>query len=511
MKKEKVKLVTTLVIALTLILTINVGSTIAKENKDTLVVADMYAPKTVDPHAAGDSASVNVLNEITETLVEYNSEGEIVPLLAKKWERLDDLTYKFYLRKGVYFHNGEEMTAEDVVFSFKRALSPAGARVQYIMKAVDPEGFEIIDDYTVIIRTKESFSPFISYLPYIGASIINKEYYESEDQKVSMHPVGTGPYKFVEWKHGDKVELERFEDYWGKKPYFENMVIKAMTEANSRAIALETGGVDIAYNITSNHVDRIRENPDVELKRRLSTVFTYLGFNCGKPPLDNMKLRKAIDYAIDEKSIVASVFRGVGVYTPGPVTPEQNYFLEGECKYNPEKAKELLKEIEMDSGLKLSLLVNDRDERIDIAQIVQAQLREVGIEVEINVMEWGAFLDATTSGKQEMFISGWGAVGFPDPDNNLYGPIHSSMIPANNFCFYSDPELDKYLEQSRTLPNGPEREKAVKEAQRLIRERVPYVTFDNSEQIVGVQKNIKGFEPSAASSHKCHDAYYETE
>ncbi|WZL72538.1 ABC transporter substrate-binding protein [Clostridiaceae bacterium 35-E11] len=527
-KKSVFKSMVVLIVALSLILTGCGGanntsssedvdsqnstkSTITKEDKNTLVVANMYDAKTVDPHAAGDSASVNVLCEITETLVDYDEEGNIIPLLAEKWEQIDDVSYKFYLRKGVKFHNGEEMKASDVVYSFKRALSPKGARVQYIMKVVDPDGFEIVDDYTVVIRTKMPFSPFVSYLPYIGAAVINEKYYEENGEEASFHPVGTGPFTFVEWKKADRVTLKRFEEYWGEKPAYENLVIRAITEANSRVIELETGGIDMAYNITANDIKRVEENPDLELKRRLSTTFTYLGFNTQKAPLDNVKLRQAIDYAIDEEGVVATVFRGVGVYTPGPVTPKQTYFDDSDtaCKYDPEKAKALLKEIGMDSDLKLEIWTPDRQERIDIAQIVQSQLKEVGIDTEIKVLEWGAFIDGTTGGEHDMLIGGWGAVGFPDPDNNIYGPLHSDQIPANNYCFYSNPELDSLLDKSRVLPNGPEREKVVKDVQKLIRKEVPYVTFDNTEQIVGVRKYVKGFMPSPASSHKVNKTYIE--
>jgi peptide/nickel transport system substrate-binding protein len=486
-------------------------STEGKADKSTLVVANAYDAKTVDPHAAGDSASVNVLNEITETLVDYDDNGKIVPLLAEKWEQIDAKTFKFYLRKGVKFHNGEEMKASDVVYSFKRATSPKGARVQYIMKAVDPKGLEIVDDYTVIVRTNVPLSPFVSYLPYIGAAIISEKYYEEKGDAASLHPVGTGPFKFVEWKKGDRVVLNRNDEYWGEKPAYENLIIRAITEANSRVIELETGGVDMIYAVTANDVKRIEENPKLELKRRLSTTFMYLGFNTKKAPMDNVKFRQAVDYAIDEEGINASVYRGVGVYTPGPVTPKQNYYDDSDtkCKYDPEKAKALLKEIGKDKGVTLELWTDERKDRQDMAQIVQSQLKEVGIDVVIKVLEAGAFIDGTIKGEHQMYIQGWGAVGFPDPDNNIYGPLHSDQIPQNNYSYYSNPELDKLLDLNRQLPDGPEREKVVKDVQKFIRQEVPYLTITNSEQVIGVRKYVKNFNPTPAASHKVNKVVIE--
>lgn len=467
------------------------GSGVSRE--DTLIVAALGDARSIDPHGAGDNLSVNALLPVVETLVVYDENGKLQPSLAESWEEIDSQTWRFKLREGVKFHNGEEMKATDVAYSFKRATSPLGARVQYIMGMVDPEGLEVEDDYTIIVRTKAPFTPFIGYLPYIGAAIISEKAYEEEG--ADLHPIGTGPFKFDEWKKGESLSYDIYDGYWGEKPGYKKLLIKAIPEANSRLIELETGEADIAISMTVNDMSKIEEHEDLMLHTSPTTVYIYMGFNASKAPFDNLKFRQAMDWAIDEEGIVDSVFRGSAVYTPGTVTPSQKYFNDSEPspRYDVEKAKKLLKESGVDISKTFTITANDDQVRIDVATIVQSQLKDIGIDVEVKVMETAAYWDYIASGEQDMFISGWGAVGFPDPDNNIFGPFHSSTIPEDNSVFYDNPVMDKMLEDSRSLTDGPEREKLIKDIQKLVREDTPLITFGNPINIIGAQKDIKGF------------------
>lgn len=479
--------------------------------QDTLTVAFGSDPPTLDPHSSSGSPSVNALNPVYETLVRYDENGEITPLLAESWEQIDDLSWKFNLRKGVKFHNGEEMKASDVLYSMKRATGPDGVKVSYIMQAVDSENCEVVDDYTIIIRTHKPFAPLIGYLPYVGAVVVSEKEFTSDPEKAGMNPVGTGPFKFVEWKKNDRVTYVRNDEYWGEKPAYTNLIIRTIVEANSRVIELEAGGVDIAYEIPANDVQRLEDNPDTKIERNNSTIFEFLGMNTSKEPFSNVEFRRAIDLAIDEEGIVKSVYRGNATYTPGPVTPNMKYFDDSDvkCKYNPEEAKEILKKIGIPEGATYTITINENKARIDSATIIQSMLKEVGINLEIKVLETGTFWEALEQGDSEFFISGWGAVGFPEPDNNIFGPLHSIQIPANNYCYYSNPELDALLDASRTTPDGDEREKIVKDVQKLIRSEVPYITYANPQQVAGMRSNVMGFKPSPAASHFVHKAYFE--
>lgn len=467
---------------------------LGKDDKDTLVVAAAADARSIDPHGAGDSSSVMAVVPVIETLVANDAEGALVPALAESWEQMDNKSWKFNLRKGVKFHNGEEMKASDVVFSFKRALSDKGSRVQYIMNLVDPEGFEIIDDYTVVIRTVVPFTPFIDYLPYVGASVISEKAYS--DPAAETHPVGTGPFKFVSWDKGSRLSYERNDDYWGEKPAYKNLVFKVIPEANSRMIELETGKADIAMQLTANEMSRLKESTKLDLLTAPTTIFTAVYFNTQKAPFDNPVFRSALDYAVGSEGIVQSIHRGAARFTPGPITPGQKYFDDSEPndRYDVEKAKKMIAESGVDLSKTFKIYTNDNQSRIDLATILQSQLKEVGVNIDIEIMETAAYFDFVTTMQHDMAISGWGAVGFKDPDNNLYGPFHSSGIPDNNSSFYKNAELDEMLDKSRNLNDGPEREALCKDIQKLLRNEAPLLTFDNPINIIGSQKYIEGFE-----------------
>jgi peptide/nickel transport system substrate-binding protein len=471
-----------------------------KSNRD-LVVASSGDTTTLDYIEAGNSAAVEVLRPVMETLVRYNEQGKLVPWLASSYKRLDDRSWEFKLRKGVKFQNGEEMKASDVIFSMKRATTPAAANVAYIMSLIDPNGFEAPDDYTVIVRTKIPFGSFIGYMPYIGASIVSEKAYQSPD--ASTHPVGTGPYEFVEYKKGQYTKYKAFKDYWGGKPGADTLTIKPIPDVTSRYTALETGEVDIAP-VTVNEVGQIQGNNKLNLSSHPTTVFTTLNFNTTKAPFDNVKFRQAIDYAIDEPGIVKSVFRGSAQYTPGPVTPQQQYFdKSAKPKYDVAKAKQLVKESGVDLGKTYEIATSNSQTRIDEATIIQQQLANIGVKTTIRKMESAAYNDYMTGKDKDMFFSGWGAVGFPDPDNNVYGPLYSGGIPDNNTTFYNDPKMDEMLQKERALPNGPEREKLIVDIQQKIREDTPYTTLENTVNIIGYQTYVKGFSAQAAI-----DQYY---
>ncbi|GAA0178847.1 ABC transporter substrate-binding protein [Clostridium sediminicola] len=483
------------------------------EVKDTLTVAAAYDAKSLDPHATNDVASSNVMNQIYENLVTLNDKNEVVPQLAEKFEKVDDVTYKFYLKKGVKFHNGEELKASDVKFTLERAISPNSGAIKHIVGDIDPDSITVEDDYTISLKTKTPSSAFLPSLIHVGGGcILNEKAVKEAGDDYGMNPVGTGPFKFASWTKGDKVVLERFEDYHGDKPAYQNLVIRAIPEATNRTIELESGGVDIAYSITTNDVSRVEDNPDLKLMRVLDNSTTYLGFNCEKAPFDNEKVRQAINTAINTDAIVKSVFRGVGGVAIGPVAPNVKYSNAdlGQPEYDVEKAKKLLAEAGYADGFKTVIWTNDKKERMDMATIIQEQLKAVGVEVEIQVLEWGAYLQGLKEKKQDMFIVGW-SCQTPDPDMALYGPFHSSMKGNNNFTFFGDDKVDELIEKGRLLEDSPERQEVYNEVQGIIREKAPWVFLNNGEQVVGLRKGIKGFKPSPFGYHVLYNVTFEEE
>lgn len=479
--------------------------------KDTLIVATTYDAKSLDPHATNDVASSNVMEQIYDTLVKLNDKNEVIGSLAEKFEVIDELTYKFYLKKGVKFHNGEELKASDVEFTFKRAISPMGGSIAHIVGDIDPNGFEIIDDYTIIVKTKTPNSSFLPSLTHKGGGVIlNQKAVEAAGDNYSMQPVGTGPFKFESWAKGDKIVLAKFDDYYGDAPSFNKMVIRAIPEATNRTIELESGGVDIAYDVATNDIKRVEENKDLKLIRKMGNSTTYFAFNTEKKPFDDVKVRQAIGLALDTETIVQAVFRGVGAPAQGPVPPNIKYFNKelGKPDFDIAKAKALLAEAGYPEGFKAKIWTNEKKARVDMCTIIQNQLQQIGIEVEIQVLEWGAYLEGIKNGEHQMFMVGW-STQTPDPDMSLFGPFHSSQKGKNNFSYYGNPKVDELLESGRLMKDSPERQKVYEELQSIIRTEAPWIVMNNGEIVVGVRSNVKNFEPSPFGYHALYTIDFE--
>jgi peptide/nickel transport system substrate-binding protein len=476
--------------------------------QDTLTVAMAQDAKTLDPHGSNDLASNTVMNQIYQNLLMLDSEGKLVPQLAESYEQLDGKTYRFKLRKGVLFHNGEELKASDVVYSFRRAISPKGSAVSTYASAIDPEGFETPDDYTVIIRTKEENTPFVASLSHVGfGCIINEKATEEAGDDYGQRPVGTGPYRFVSWTKGDRIVLERFDKFSGPAPVAETMVIRPITEATTRTIELETGAVDIALDITPNDMKRVEENDDLRLLRKVGNMTSYIGINTAKAPFDDIRVRRAISLAIDAEGICDVVFRGVGSLPKSPMSPGVMYYDDGQKAqgYDVEAAKKLLEEAGA-TGMKIQIWTSDRKDRVDTATFAQAMLLEVGIEAEIKVLEWGAFLEGLKAGQHDLFVLGW-IPSVPDPSFALDACFTTGSVW--NFSRVSDPSIDELLKKGKTIPNGEERASVYGELQSKINDYLPWVYTQNNEFLIGTGKSVKDFEPSSNGVHHLYEVAFE--
>lgn len=511
LKKRMRVLVLVLSICLVLPLFSGCGKTDATqgEAKDTLVVATAYDAKSLDPHAVNDVASSNVMTQIYGTLVQLDEKGEIVPMLAESFTQVDDVTYEFKLRKGVKFHNGEEMKASDVKFSLTRAANSAS--VSHIFGDIDTNSFTMPDDYTISFKLKAPTTGFLAGLVHTGGSILNEKAVTAAGEGYAMNPVGTGPFKFLSWTKGDRVELEKFNDFYGDKPKFSKMTLRVIPEPTNRVIELESGGVDIAYEVSATDLSRVEENENLQLLRVVDNSTQYLGFNNQKAPFNDIKVREAISYALDTTSIVESVWKGIGKVAVGPIGPNVLYSDKSlqVHEYNVQKAKDLLKEAGFESGFKTTIWTNEKKERVDMATIMQSQLKEVGIDVEIKVLEWGAYIDGLSKGEQEMFIIGW-TCQTPDPDLAVYSPLHSSKVgAAGNFSFFKNAKVDELIMKGRVMKNSPEREAVYTEIQKEVKAQSPWVFLSNGEQVVGATKNIKGFVPSPFGYHVLYNVSFE--
>ncbi|MDR3331851.1 MAG: ABC transporter substrate-binding protein [Synergistaceae bacterium] len=474
--------------------------------KDTLIVADQYDPTTMDPITQNDMPSHRAVLEIYDTLYFITEGGDVVPGLAESWEFLSDTAYKFNLRKGVKFHNGDEMKASDVKFTFDRAVSDVGAMIKTFSQNV--KDVDIVDDYTVIVNLKDADYSFFASLTHNWAAIVSQRAVTEAGDTYGMNPVGTGPFKFVSWQKGDRYTLERFDDFWGEKAKVKTVVVRSVPEPTSRTIELESGGADVAYPITHNDLKRIDDNPDLTLLRKPQTSTTYMGFNMSKKPFDDVRVRRAISMALDTVGIQAASWRGVGKVPTSLVPGDIRYSIESELPVHTqdvEAAKKLLAEAGI-KDLKLELWTNERSERVNMATIIQAQLEEVGVACEIKVLEWGAFLSGMTEKTHDMYILGW-VNGISDPNFSIAGLLESSS--ANNYTFTRDEKIDGLLAKGRSIPDGPDKAALYKELQLYINDIVPMVYLHNDESIAGTQKNVRDFLIRSNEYHSFRLAFFQ--
>jgi peptide/nickel transport system substrate-binding protein len=466
--------------------------------KDRLIVGDEYDITSMDPIGHSDAPSSRVCFALYDTLIFRTADGDIVPGLAESWKTLSPTEYEFHLRKGVKFHNGDEMKASDVQFSIMRATTEKGAKIRSYSQ--DVKDVRVVDDYTCVIELKAPNSGFFNTLPHHWASILSKRAVEEAGDDygtLAKPPVGTGPFKFVSWDKNNKYVLERFDDYWGPKPGFKYLEVRSIPETSNRTIELETGGVDIAYPISVNDMKRISDNPELTLIQKPSNSITYLGFNTVKAPFNDVRARRAVKAAIDILGMHKAVFERLGRNgnVPRTIIPVKIPYSIHDQMPDPvrdiELAKKLLKEAGVPEGTTVELWTNQRKERMDMAQIIMAELEEVGLKVSIKVLEWGAYLSGLQEKTHDMFILGWTN---PVPDANFsMAPLLETGSGAN-YAYYSNPELDKLFVEGRRTPDGPERAEIYKKAQQIFNDEVPMITLHNEDHSVGLRKSVKGFE-----------------
>ena len=480
-----------------------------------LVIAAPSDAKSLDPHATPEAISQTVNRNIYESLVAYDTSMKIIPVLAERWEVSDDRkTYTFYLKKGVRFHNGEEMTAEDVIYSFKRVCGPEGAALRVYTMFIDPDKLEAKDDYTVVVHLKQPMgSTFLASMNHPWASILNKKAVESAGKDYGMNPVGTGKFKFESWAKGDRIVLTRFEDYHGEKAKLEKMIFRAVVEASSRTIELESGAVDLALDPATIDIRRIEESDSLHVHSLPGQVLFYLGFELNKAPYSDPRVREAFSLAVNRPGIVKAAFKGYAEPGNNPIPSSGKYSPYKELPQIPqdiEKAKALLKEAGYPNGFKGELLVSDRTDHMNVATVLQENFRRIGVDMEIKVYEWGVFMDIIRRPGHEPFIlnAHSSAAVVNDPYFFLMQQFHSTAAGQTNRMYLRDKEVDAMLEKGAELDDGPEREAVYKKLINRLNEIAPWVCIASPTKFYGVRNGLEGIQYTPSSVNYFGDAYF---
>lgn len=496
-----------LVILLGLSLLISCSPT--EENKDILNVALPIEPVGLYPYLANDPHSARVNALIYDALLKIDTNGEIVPVLATDWEYKSPTVLDMMIRTNVFFHNGDPLTLEDVQFSYEQILSTPSFALT--VAAIDRT--EITEEGKFRVILKEPYSPLLSLLSYFNFMIVNKKYVLANQEDISQISMGTGPYKLKEWNRGQNVVLERSDVYWNTPARIGTVNFRTVNDPVARAIALETGDVDIAYDIEGIDKVRLIEDPNIMIIEKAIPRVEYIAMNIGKgsnPLWKDKRGRQAFAYAIDYEGIVNSVLFGMGE-TSGSLLPPMVSFYDNDLpikKQDIAKAKSLIKEMGFAETPKAKIWVREGINQ-KVGEVLQANLSEIGVDVTLEVVEYARFLEGIARGDHDVFILNWTTVT-ADADYGLNNLLNSeSWGSKGNRSFYANAEIDRLLAKGRASLANNERREYYRKVQEIVYDDVPYIPLYYSVLGAGMSKNVKGFVFDYFSNHPLHGVYFE--
>ncbi len=465
----------------------------------TLTVAQQQDPQNLDPIDTFLLAWGSIGSNIFDGLLHRTEQLELKPGLATEWEFLDDHSrIRFTLREGVTFHNGEPFNAEAVKYTFDRLLGEEGEKGPQRSNYTSIDRIEIVDDHTVDFVMKAVDPVMLTKLAGYGAMIVPPKYIEEVGEEAfDKKPVGTGPFKVVEYTPAVDVKLEKFDDYWGDPAKVDNLVIRFIPEPATRMAELLSGGVDISMNVPTSAVDTIKANPNVDLVSVPGPTVNFLRIKVVDAVTADARVRQAINMAIDRETIIDALLKGYGssiASIQGAKSFGYDENLEGYA-YDPEGAKALLAEAGFKPGTEIIMDIRNNDDTFrEVAQAIASYLGAIGIDVKIKTHETNVFFsEIVPQGKTgELFQFGWGGWTF-DFDNTAYLLYHSGERWAP---YFADDTLDAMLEKQRMTYDPRIREKTLQEVAAYAHEHALDVPLFNFETLYGVNKRVHGFVPA---------------
>jgi peptide/nickel transport system substrate-binding protein len=461
--------------------------------KTELVVAAEQEPVGYDPHKVPAASSVRVYALLYDSLTKLDENMNIVPNLAEKWEIAPDgKTITMFLHKGVKFHNGKDMTADDVKFSFERIMNPdTGAIAKSYFASV--EAIEVKDPTTVVFKLKTADAAFIANTASAYASIV-----PSGSTDLTKDAIGTGPFKLEKSEPGQYVLLKKNPDYFNKDlPKVETIKFQIMKDEAERLAAIRSGKIDIS-TISADSAKLLEGKPGVQVKNYQSLEYSYLGINVNKKPFDNPKVREAISYAVDRNQIVQTVWKGEAALT-GPIAPAiTNWALDTASyptyKTDVEKAKQLLAEAGFPNGFETQIeTAATYPDMVETAQVIQQQLKAIGINAKINQLEWGNYIEVWKSKDMNLMV-GRNTSGV-DADRSMR--FFFASTGSANVWNYSNPAYDELVEKALGTVDQAERKKLYEQAQTMLVADAPNLFLASPKNYYAVRDNID-FTPTAA-------------
>ncbi len=499
------------------------GWSCTTETQNTLVFGRGSDSVGLDPALENDGESFKVCDNIYETLVTYQAESTAIqPQLARSWEVSQDrLKWTFNLRTDVSFHDQTPFNAEAMLFSLGRQFFKDHPyhRVNGAYKYWKDMGMDDIvasmeapNDSTFVFHLKEPNAPFLSNLAMNFAAAVSPTAVRLHGAAYRKNPVGTGPFRFVEWREDERIVLERNQAYWGEKPRLNRLIFKPIQDASVRFLELRTGAIHGLDNLSPEFIQEIQDNPELNLLKQPGMNVGYLALNMDKSPFDNRLVRLALNHAIDKKSLVDNFYQGLALAAKNPIPPTLWSYNDAiqPYPYDPDTARDFLAQAGYPEGFETELWAMPvprpyMPQPSKIAQAIQADLQKVGIRARIVQWEWGTYLDKVASGEHPMALLGWtGDNG--DPDNFLYVLLDQTAAekPAQNIAFYRSAELHRILVEARRSADQEKRIQLYRQAQEIIHRDVPWVPLVHATQTAAFQRRVRGFKLHPTGSKWFH-------
>ncbi len=482
---------------------------------DTFIEGSIGDASTLLPILASDSASGQINELVYNGLVRYDGALNVIGDLAESWEiSKDNLTITFHLRKGIKWHDGAPFTSADVLFTYQLYIDPE-TPTAYAESYLQVKKAEAPDAYTFRVSYDKPYAPALMSW---GFSVLPKHLLEGQDvstSKLARKPIGTGPYRFVEWLGGEKIVLEANRDYFDGSPYIKRFVFRIIPDTSTQFLELQTGGLDYMSLLPLQYdrqTDTLAFRRLFNKYRYLAFGYTYLGYNLNRPFFKDRRVRQALSYAIDKQEIIDGVLLGYGKAATGPYKPDAWVYNPDVPRYpyNPEKARQLLAEagwadsdgdgiLDKDGRpFRFTIVTNQgNDLRSKAGEIIQRRFRQVGVDVQLRIIEWATFLkEFINPGNFDATILGW-STG-PEPDQ--YNIWHSSKTGPRelNFVGYKNAEVDELLEKGRRVFDQQERKRSYDRIQQILAEDQPYTFLFVPESLQAVASRFHGITPTAA-------------
>ncbi len=463
-----------------------------------------YDPRSLDPAQSTDVPTGEAVALLFDNLTRFDADGRLVPGLAASWDADSaGRTYTFHLRRGSAFHDGRAIRAADIRASFLRVLSPsstggrawpllpiAGARAYNGGKADSVAGIAVPDDSTGVLTLEEPLNFFPKLLAMPVAAIVPTPTPADFDQQ----PVGSGPWRFVSWAHDDEMVLAKNPSYWGGPPRMDTLRIRIIPEPLTRAAEYEAGQLSVV-EIPFGETRRWEQGRPDELQRRPAFRDLYIAINTTRGPLRDPRVRRALNHAVDVRTILRTLMSARGVRSAGAIPPGLDGHDPSRTPYafDPARARRLLAEAGVASGLELRLWRTQRPEYARVAQAVQQSLGQVGVKVEIVERDASSARAAARNGEADLFLTDWYA-DYPDAENFTYPLFHSrNKGPGGNYAFLADSALDRMLERMRTTPDATEKVRLAHDVDARVFETAPWIFLWFPADLWAAQRDLEGW------------------